>query len=238
VPFLTIILSKKGVPAGLAIKMAIATSMATIVFTSLSSLRAHHRRGAVRWDLVRGIAPGIVAGGLLAGAGVFALIKGPELAVVFALFISFSAIQMIRDRKPKPARQMPGLEGQAALGGGIGLLSGLVGAGGAFIASPFMTWCNVPMHQVVATSAALGFPVALASTAGYLISGWGLPSALPGAFGYLYLPALLIVSIASVSMAPLGARAAHAMDVVQLKRRFALVLFALATYMLYRAFTA
>ena len=226
VPFLTIILSNKGVPAGLAIKMAIATSMATIVFTSLSSLRAHHRRGAVRWDLVRGIAPGIVAGGLLAGAG------------VFALFISFSAVQMMRDRKPKATRQMPGMLGQTALGGGIGLLSGLVGAGGAFIASPFMSWCNVPMHQVVATSAALGFPVALASTAGYLISGWGLPSALPGALGYLYLPALLIVSMASVGMAPLGARAAHAMDVKQLKRRFALVLFALACYMLYRAVSA
>jgi uncharacterized membrane protein YfcA len=125
-----------------------------------------------------------------------------------------------------------------ALGGGIGLLSGLVGAGGAFVASPFMTWCNVPMHQVVATSAALGFPVALASTAGYLISGWSLPGALPGAFGYLYLPALLIVSLASVIMAPLGARAAHGTDVVRLKRRFALVLFCLAGYMLYRAFSA
>jgi uncharacterized membrane protein YfcA len=238
VPFLTIILSKKGVPAGLAIKMAIATSMATIVFTSLSSLRAHHRHGAVRWDLVRGIAPGIVGGGLVAGAGVFALIKGPQLAFVFALFISFSALQMLRNRLPRPSRQMPRLLGQTALGGSIGLLSGLVGAGGAFIASPFMTWCNVPMHQVVATSAALGFPVALASTAGYVISGWSLPSALPGAFGFLYLPALLIVSLASVAMAPLGARAAHAMNVVQLKRRFALVLLCLAAYMVYRAFTA
>jgi uncharacterized membrane protein YfcA len=101
-----------------------------------------------------------------------------------------------------------------------------------------MSWCNVPMHQVVATSAALGLPVALASTAGYLVSGWTLPPALPGAFGYLYLPALLIVSSASASMAPLGARAAHAMPVAQLKRRFALVLFCLAFYMVYRAATA
>jgi uncharacterized membrane protein YfcA len=238
VPFMTIILSKKGVPAGMAIKMAIATSMATIVFTSLSSLRAHHRRGAVRWDLVRGIAPGIVGGGLLAGAGVFALIKGPQLAFVFALFLGVSALQMMLDRKPRPTRTMPGPLGQTAVGGVIGLVSGLLGAGGAFISAPFMTWCNVPMHTVVATSAALGFPVALASTAGYLISGWSLPAALPGAFGYLYLPALLIVSLASVSMAPLGARAAHATDVVQLKRRFAVVLFILAAYMVQRAFSA
>ena len=148
VPFLTIILSQQGVPAGMAVKMAIATSMATILFTSLSSLRAHHRRGAVRWDLVRGIAPGIVAGGLLAGAGVFALIKGPELAFVFALFISFSAAQMMRDRKPRPTRQMPGLLGQSALGGGIGLLSGLVGAGGAFI--------SVAVHDLVQRADAPG----------------------------------------------------------------------------------
>ncbi len=238
VPFLTFILSRKDVPAGMAIKMAIATSMATIIFTSLSSLRAHHRRGAVRWDLVRGIAPGIVVGGLLAGAGVFALIKGPQLASVFAVFIGVSALQMLRDRKPTPTRQMPGAFGQTALGGAIGLLSGLVGAGGAFIATPFMAWCNVPMHSAVATSAALGFPVAVASTTGYLVSGWSVPPALPGAFGYLYLPALLIVSLASVLMAPLGARAAHAMDVKQLKQRFALVLFALAGYMIYKAFSA
>jgi uncharacterized membrane protein YfcA len=238
VPFLTIILSHKGVDAAMAIKMAIATSMASIVFTSLSSLRAHHRRGAVRWDLVRGIAPGIVVGGLLAGAGVFALLRGPELALVFALFVSFSAVQMLLDRKPRPTRDMPGPLGQAALGGGIGLLSGLVGAGGAFIAAPFMTWCNVPMHHVVATSAALGFPVAVASTAGYLLSGWSVPGVLPGAYGYLYLPALLLVALASISTAPLGARAAHAMDVSRLKRRFALVLFALALYMTYRAVSA
>ena len=234
VPFLTFILTNKSVPPGMAVKMAIATSMATIVFTSLSSLRAHHRHGAVRWDLVRGIAPGIVAGALVAGAGVFALLKGPQLAFAFALFLGFSALQMLRDRQPRPSRQMPGLLGQSALGGGIGLLSGLLGAGGAFIAAPFMTWCNVPMHQVVATSAALGFPVALASTAGYLISGWQLPSAVPGAFGYLYLPALLIVAAASVGVAPLGARAAHATDVARLKRCFAVVLCCLAGYMLYR----
>ncbi len=238
VPFMTFILSRKGVDGGLAIKMAIATSMATIVFTSVSSLYAHHRRGAVRWDLVRGIAPGIVVGGLLAGAGVFALLKGPQLAYVFALFLGVSALQMLLDRKPKPSRTMPGWLGQSAVGGVIGLFSGLLGAGGAFVSAPFMTWCNVPMHSVVATSAALGFPVALASTAGYAISGWTLPAALPGAFGYLYLPALLIVAVASVCVAPLGARSAHAMDVKQLKRHFALVLFVLAAYMVYRAISA
>jgi len=235
VPFLTLILSNRGVAPGLDVKMAIATSMATILFTSMSSVRAHHRRGAVRWDLLRGMAPGIVLGGLAAGAGLFALLKGQGLALFFAVFVGYSALQMLRDRKPKPGRQMPGVAGQTAVGGGIGLLSGLLGAGGAFMSVPFMIWCNVPIRQAVGTSAALGFPIALASTAGYVISGWMLPPALPGAFGYLYLPALGIIAIASVTMAPIGARVAHRSDTAKLKRLFALLLFGLASYMLYRS---
>ncbi len=234
VPFLTLLLGHRGVAPELAVKMAIATSMATILFTSLSSVRAHHRRGAVRWDLVRGLAPGIVAGGLLAGAGAFAILKGQWLALLFALFVGFSATQMLLDRKPAPHREMPRTAGQWGVGGAIGFLSGLVGAGGGFLSVPFMTWCNVAIHNAVATSAALGFPIALAATAGYVIGGWSLPPALPGAAGYLYLPALVVVAMASVVLAPRGARAAHAMNVAQLKRVFALLLYGLAAYMVYK----
>jgi uncharacterized protein len=236
VPFLTLILAHRGVESGLAVKMAIATSMATILFTSVSSVRAHHRLGAVRWDLLRGLAPGIVAGGLAGGAGLFALVKGQGLALFFALFIGFSAAQMLRDRKPKPSRQMPGVAGQAAVGGGIGLISGLLGAGGAFMSVPFMTWCNVPIRQAVGTSAALGFPIALANTLGYIVAGWTLAPALPGAFGYLYLPALAVIAAASVTMAPLGARTAQRADTKKLKQLFAVLLLGLAASMLYRAF--
>jgi uncharacterized membrane protein YfcA len=235
VPFMTLILSHRGVPAALSVKMAIATSMATILFTSISSVRAHHKRGAVRWDIVRTLAPGIVIGGLVAGAGVFALLKGTTLALVFALFVGFSATQMLLDKKPKPTRQMPGSAGRFAAGGAIGFISGLVGAGGGFISVPFMTWCNVAMHNAVATSAALGFPIALANTVGYVVGGWSLPNPLPGAVGYLWVPALVVIATASVLFAPLGAKAAHAMNVRQLKRVFAGMLYLLAGYMLYKA---
>jgi uncharacterized protein len=234
VPFVTLIVSARGVAPGQAVKIAIATSMSIILFTSVSSLRAHHKRGAVRWDLVRGIAPGIVVGSLLAGGAAFALVKGAALAVLFALFVGFSATQMLLDRKPAASRRMPGLLGQGVAGAGIGFLSGLVGAGGAFVSVPFMTWCNVPIHNAVATSAALGLPIALASTVGYIIGGWSLPAALPGAFGYLYLPALVCIATASVLTAPLGARVAHGMNMRELKRVFALLLYALAAYMLCR----
>jgi uncharacterized membrane protein YfcA len=235
VPFLTFILDNRGVPTDQAFKMAIATSMGTILFTSIASVRAHHRRGAVRWDLVRGMAPGILAGGLLAGAGIFLLVKGQWLVLLFVAFLTFSATQMLLDRKPKASRTLPGWAGQTAAGTGIGLLSGLVGAGGAFASAPFMTWCNVPIHQVVATASALGFPIALANTAGYVLGSWHLPPALPGAFGLLYLPALAVIATGSVLVAPLGARAAHALNVRQLKRIFAFLLYALAVYMLTRA---
>ena len=238
VPFLTYLLGARGVGPDLAVKMAIATSMATIIFTSVSSVRAHHQRGAVRWDVAKRLAPGIVLGSLIASLGVFAHLKGSYLAIFFGLFVGFSATQMLLNKKPKPSRQLPGPAGQVAAGGLIGFLSGLVGAGGAFISVPFMTWCNVNAHHAVATSAALGFPIAVANVAGYIVSGQGLEQLPAGSFGYLWLPALLVISVCSVFMAPLGARAAHQLPVSQLKKIFASVLYLLATYMLWKGLTS
>ncbi len=233
-PFMTIILSALGVPADLAVKMAIATSMATIMFTSISSVRAHHKRGAVRWDIVKGLAPGIVIGGALASAGVFALLKGSYLAIFFALFVGFSATQMFLDKKPKPSRQMPGTAGQVAAGSVIGFLSGLVGAGGGFISVPFMVAHNVSIINAVATSAALGFPIAVANTVGYVVSGASLPNLPPHSLGYLWLPALAVIASCSVLTAPLGAKVAHRLPVAKLKKVFALILYGLAAYMLWK----
>ena len=234
VPFIIIILSNRGVAPDLAVKMAIATSMATIIFTSLSSVRAHHRRGAVRWDIVKLLAPGIVIGAAIASLGVFALLKGSWLALVFATFVFFSATQMLLNKKPKPSRTLPGTVGTLGAGTAIGFLSGLVGAGGGFVSVPFMTWCNVAIHTAVATSAALGFPIALANALGYLVAGQGVADLPSGSIGYIYLPALGVIAAASVLMAPLGVRAAHALPVATLKRVFASMLYLLAAYMAYK----
>lgn len=238
VPFITLILGQRGVGPELAVKMAIATSMATIIFTSVSSVRAHHKRGAVRWDIVKRLAPGIVIGSMVGSLGVFALLKGSVLAIIFAAFVGFSATQMFLDRKPKPSRQMPGTAGTVTAGGVIGFLSGLVGAGGGFISVPFMTWCNVAIHNAVATSAALGFPIAVANVAGYVASGMRVEGLPPASFGYIWLPALVVIALGSVSTAPLGARAAHALPVGKLKRIFASILYTLAAYMLYKGLAA
>ena len=232
VPFISAMLGARGVAPGLAVKMAIATSMATIIFTSISSVRAHHKKGAVRWDIVRGLAPGIVGGAMVASLGVFSLLKGALLYFVFASFVSFSAVQMFLNKKPAATRQLPGMPGLLGTGGIIGFLSGLVGAGGGFVSVPFMTWCNVAIHNAVATSAALGFPIALSNVAGYIVAGQGLLGLPPYSFGYLWLPALVVIASCSVLMAPVGAKAAHALPVKKLKRAFAGVLFVLALYML------
>lgn len=238
VPFLTYMLGTRGVSPDLAVKMAIATSMATIIFTSVSSVRAHHQKKAVRWDLVKGLAPGIVIGSLFGSLAIFAFVKGTYLALFFALFVGFSATQMFLDKKPAPSRQMPGFRGLLGAGGVIGLLSGLVGAGGGFVSVPFMAWCNVAIHNAVATSAALGFPIALANVAGYIASGHNVQNLPAYSFGYLWLPALVVIAVCTVFMAPVGAATAHKLPVKQLKRVFASVLYVLAAYMLYKGLSS
>jgi uncharacterized protein len=233
VPFVTMILTSKGYPPDYTVKMAGATSLATICFTSISSVRAHDKRGAVLWHVVKVLAPGILVGSLL-GAQVAHVLPGKLLGVLFAVFVAFSATQMFLNRKPEPSRTLPGPLATFGMGSVIGGVSALVGAGGAFISVPFMTWCNIKIHDAVGTSAALGFPIALAGTAGYIYAGMGLPEMPPGSIGYLYLPGLVVISLASMLMAPVGARTAHRMDIQPLKKVFAVVLYGLAAYFLLR----
>lgn len=231
VPFLSIILTAKGFPAEYVVKMAVATSLATICFTSLSSVRAHHQRGAVLWPVALTLAPGILVGSVL-GAQLAVALPGKILSVFFSVFVAFSATQMFLNRKPKPTRGLPKRLGMFGVGGIIGALSSMVGAGGAFISVPFMTWCNVKIHNAVASSAALGFPIALAGTVSYVWAGWDLPQMPPGAIGYLYLPGVFVISIASMCTAPWGARTAHRIDIAPLKKVFASALYVIAAYFL------
>jgi uncharacterized membrane protein YfcA len=168
----------------------------------------------------------------------FAVLKGASLALLFAVFVGFSATQMFLDRKPAPTQVLPGPAGLIGAGTVIGFLSGLVGAGGGFVSVPFMVWCNVAIHNAVATSAALGFPIALANVLGYVLSGYGLPDLPAFSLGYVWLPALAVIASCSVITAPFGAAAAHRLPVKKLKRAFALILYLLALYMGYRGMTA
>lgn len=236
VPFLTMLLTSQGFPLDQIVKIAIATSLTTILFTSLSSVRAHARRGAVRWDIAKTLAPGIVVGSML-GAQIASWLPGAVLAIGFGLFVGAMATQMLRGRAPSADRTLPGTAGMLGMGGTIGVFSALAGAGGGFITVPFLTRSNVRIHEAVATSAACGFPIALAGTLGYVIAGWNLH--LPaGTFGYIYLPALAAIVATSVLTAPLGAKVAHAMSVGRLRKLFALLLYVLAAYMMWKGIAA
>ena len=187
VPILAMMFAAQGFPDAHLMHVALGTSMATIVFTSISSARAHHRHGAVLWSIVRAIAPGIVVGTLL-GAQVASRVPTRPLAIFFAAFIAYVAVQMILNVKPKPSRELPGAAGMFGVGGFIGLVSALVAIGGGSLSVPFMTWCNVKVHQAIGTSAAIGFPIAVAGTIGYMIAGHGADG-LPRGQRRLHLPA-------------------------------------------------
>ena len=238
VPFMIMLFPMVNIPEAILVHTAIATSMGTILFTSISSMRAHHRKGAIRWDIVAVLAPGIIVGGLLSGGAVFSFIDPAWLALVFAGFVAYSGSRMMWGKPPKVGRSMPGKAITAAVGAVIGFVSGLVGAGGGFLSVPFMVRSNVAIHNAVATSAALGFFIALANSAGYIFSGRAEDFGVPGMLGYIHVPTLLGIVVISMLTAPLGARCAHSLPVAILKRVFACLLFALAFYMFYRAVSA
>jgi uncharacterized protein len=223
-----------------AVKTAIGTSLAVICFTSLSSLRAHARRDAVRWDLVRTLTPGILVGAVLAAA-VAREVRGDWLVFAFSAFVLLSALRLLRGSagrvEPARAESLPGTAGMAGAGIAIGSSAALVGAGGAFISVPFLQGCGIAIHRAVGTSAALGLPVAVSGSLAYVAAGWSLAAASgsAGSVGFVHLPSLAVLAVAGMLGAPLGARLAHGLSRRRLEQVFGVLLVLLATAMLGRA---
>lgn len=231
VPMVTYSFVLQGIESGVTHKIALATSLATIMFTSISSFMAHHRNGAVLWSVFKTITPGILIGTFV-GTKVVTLIPDTPLKIFFIVFLYYTASQMFLNMKPKASRHIPGPLGNSAAGGVIGAVSSLVGIGGGTLSVPYMTWCNVPIHKAIGTSAAIGFPIAVAGALGNVINGWGL-SDIPYSLGLIYMPALVGIAAASVMTAPFGARLAHKLPIGKLKKIFACLLITVATQMLY-----
>lgn len=237
VPVLVMLFTAQAFPVGEVMHLALGTSMATIFFTSISSVRTHHAHGAVLWPIVLRITPGIIAGTLI-GTHVASLVPTKALALIFTLFICYVSVQMIINLKPQPHRELPGALATGAVGAGIGFISCLVAIGGGVLSVPFMTRCNVKMQNAIGTSAAIGFPIALGGALGYIWNGWsvsGLPS---GSMGFVYIPAVVGVAAVSMLTAPIGARLTHQLPVKTLKRVFAGILLALAGKMMWGLFSA
>ncbi|NVN98629.1 MAG: sulfite exporter TauE/SafE family protein [Geobacteraceae bacterium] len=232
VPMLTVTFAAQHIPQTHIQHLALGTSLATIVFTSIASLRAHHARGAVDWQTFRRITPGILFG-TFSGSWFAAALSGRFLKIFFIIFTFIVAWQMLSSALPKASRQIPGVCGLFATGSVIGGISSLVGIGGGSMSVPFLIWCNTEARKAIGTSAAIGFPIALSGAAGYIVNGLKISGLPPYSLGYIYLPALAGIAVTSYLTAPLGAKLAHNLPISKLKKGFAVLLILTGSKMLY-----
>ncbi len=219
---LVIVLPLIGVPDARVMHVALGTSLAAIVMTSISSTLSHHRRGAVHWHVVKRLGPAAALGAVVGGA-VAHFIPDQALRIGFGLFLLIVALRLGRQTPPGD-RPLPGLLGLSSVGVAIGALSSWTGIGGGSLTGPYLMTHNVVPREAVASSAAVGFPIAVAGALGYVIGGWsqaGLPAL---SVGYVYGPAALALGLSAMFVAPLGARVAHALSPVVLRRAYALLL--------------
>jgi uncharacterized membrane protein YfcA len=219
VPVLIIVFEHQGVSAEVLMHVALGTSLATIVVTSISSIRTHQQHHAILWQVFFKITPGIVLGALL-GAIIAKYVSGDMLRIIFGIFLIVVAAQMILNRMPKPHRQLPQRLGMFVIGIAIGSVSSLMGVGGGTMSVPFLTWCNVTMQNAVATSSAIGFPIALAGVTGFIVAGWGVAHLPMLSIGYVNVPAFVSIAVASIVFAPVGARITHRISAHRLKMFF------------------
>lgn len=223
VPVLVFSFSAQGFAPEVLTHLAVGTSLATIVFTSINSIREHHRRGAVQWNLFRWLTPGIL-GGAAVGGVTAALIQGPVLQKIIGVFAIFMAIQLALNLTPKAARPQPKSAELIVAGGIIGWASAIFGIGGGSITVPFLVWRSVAIQKAVATSAACGLPIALAGAVVFMVTGWHHSQLPEWSLGFVYLPALVGIALTSMFFARFGARLAHRLSPILLKRLFALLL--------------
>lgn len=225
VPVLVFSFALQGMAPEVLTHVAVGTSLATIIVTSLSSIRSHHLKQAVRWDLFWPLAAGIALGAVL-GVKTAGMLSGPVLQKVIGVFAIVIAVQMVLGLRPQGEHTMPGRFGLGAAGGVVGWASALFGIGGGSLTVPFLSWNRVRMQEAVGTSAACGLPIAVMGALTNVQEGWGHPELMPWSLGYVYLPAFLGIILASAYFARVGARLAHRLPARILRLAFALLLFA------------
>jgi len=232
VPMLAFIYTAKGFVPDHVVHLALGTSMASILFTSVSSVRAHHQHRAVHWPTVGRMAPGVIVGTFV-GALIASSLNVRLLTIVFTLLIYYLSSQMFFGRKPQPNHLPMTTLSASFTAATIGVMSSLTATGGAALVIAYLVKRGTTIHNAIGTAAAIGWPLAAAGTAGYIISGYSVAGLPQYSIGYIYLPALAGIVTASIVLAPVGARLAHRTSGTLLKKIFALILFLLATKMLW-----
>ena len=233
VPVLVILLDARDLVAHEVVtRVAVATSLSTIVFSSLAAARAQVQRGAVRWDIARPWAPALLVGSLIAGA-LASMVPSVVARLFIGAFLAVVSFIMLASWTPTPHRQLPGTVGSAGIGGIAGLISGIAGIGGGNVIVPSLVFFNVPIHQASATASALAVPIALFGAFGYVFAPTDAAAMPAYSIGYVYLPAALAIIVTSVVLAPLGVAVAHRVPAAQLKRLFGAFVGLAALRMLY-----
>ncbi len=232
VPVLAMLFAAQGFPAELVMIMSVATSLATIVLTSVFSVLAHHRLGSVLWDKVLTMGPGIMVGAAL-GAVVADHISGGVLRVIFTIYLLVVGVQMALQLKPKPGQQQPSKALDLGMSCVMGLLSSLLGIGGGTLTVPFLVHFQTPMRNAVAIASACGLPIAVVGTIGYALLGRDMMQLPDWSLGYIYMPSFLGIVLTSTYTAPIGAKLAHRLPAEKLKRYFSLLLFVMAAKLMW-----
>ena len=236
VPVLEWVLELSGVPVEFRMHIAVATSLAVIIPTSISSARAHHQRGSVDIDLARRWVAFIFIGAVL-GTLIASRVGGPVLSGVFGVVALLVAVKMALplDRITL-AESMPRTLLTAPLPVSIGTISTMMGIGGGTLTVPALTLLGEPIHRAVGTSALFGLLIAVPGTLGFIATGWGNDALPPGSIGYVNLIGIALIAPTTVLAAPLGARIAHALNRRHLSLLFGSFLLLVAARMLYQTF--
>lgn len=236
VPVLEFTLGNLGVDPAIRMHVAVATSLATIIPTSLSSARAHHQRQAVDMAIVKRWAV-FVLGGALVGAWIASQVHSRILAIVFATFALLVALKMIVLPKGRNVTNgMPRSPLVAVIPTAIGCLSSMMGIGGGTFSVMTLTLFNQPIHRAVGTAALLGLVISVPGTVGFIVAGWNDVRVPPGSLGYVSLLGFALIAPATVLTAPVGARIAHSFSEKKLATMFGIFLLLAATRMFYKAF--
>ncbi|MDP1774357.1 MAG: sulfite exporter TauE/SafE family protein, partial [Methylobacter sp.] len=227
VPVLAMLFAAQGFPAELVMIMSVATSLATIILTSVFSVLAHHRLNSVLWPKVLALGPGIMVGAAL-GSVIADHISGSLLRFIFTVYLLVVGVQMALQIKPKTGQKQPSRELDWGVSGIMGLLASLLGIGGGTLIVPFLVHFQTPMRNAVAVASACGLPIAVVGTIGYALLGKDVLQLPEWSLGYIYIPAFLGIVLTSTYTAPIGAKLAHKLPAEKLKRYFSLLLFVMA----------
>lgn len=239
VPILYIVFTHMNYDPSVIMHMAVGTSLATIIVTSISSVMAHHKKGAVLWTVFRHLAPGLVVGSFI-GAGIADYLSGYGLQLLIGFFALWVAFKMFMGANTQidPAKKLPSTPLQMAAGGGIGIASAIFGIGGGSLTVPFLNKCGVVMQKSVATSAACGLPIAIAGALGFIWFGQKSNVDVPNTLGYIHIYAFIGISMMSFFTAKVGAKVAHRLSPAMLKKCFASLLSIVGIYFIVQGFSS